>query len=48
MATHWNIPVGKIPGTGEPGGLHSMRSQRIGHDSGTKWIIQVKLSFYYH
>ena len=33
MATHSRILAGKIPGTGEPGGLQSMGSQRVGHDS---------------
>ena len=33
MATHSNIPAWEIPGTEEPGGLQSMGSQRVGHDS---------------
>ena len=32
MATHSNILAGKIPWTGEPGGLQSMGSQRVRHD----------------
>ena len=32
MATHSSILVWRIPGTGEPGGLPSMRLNRIGHD----------------
>ena len=32
MATHSNILAWKIPWTEEPGGLHSMESQRVGHD----------------
>ena len=32
MATHFNILAGKIPWTGEPRGLQSMRSQRVEHD----------------
>ena len=32
MATHFSILAWRIPGTGEPGGLPSMESQRIGHD----------------
>ena len=32
MATHSSIPAWKIPWTEEPGGLQSMRSQRVGHD----------------
>ena len=36
MATHSNILAWRIPWTGEPGGLQSMRSQRVGHDLMTK------------
>ena len=32
MATHSSILEWRIPGTGEPGGLPSMRSQRVRHD----------------
>ena len=32
MATHSSILAWRIPGTGEPGGLLSMRSHRVGHD----------------
>ena len=32
MATHSNILAWRIPGTGEPGGLQSIGSQRVGHD----------------
>ena len=32
MATHSSILSGKIPWTGEPGGLQSMGSQRVRHD----------------
>ena len=32
MATHLRILAWRIPGTGEPGGLPSMRSHRVGHD----------------
>ena len=32
MATHSNIPAGKIPWTGEPRGLQSVRSQRVEHN----------------
>jgi len=32
MATHSNILAWKIPGMGEPGGLLSMGSHRVGHD----------------
>ena len=32
MATHSSILAWRIPGTGEPGGLPSLGSHRIGHD----------------
>ena len=32
MATHSSILAWEIPWTEEPGGLHSMGSQRVGHD----------------
>ena len=32
MATHSSIFAWRIPGTGEPGGLQSMGSLRVGHD----------------
>ena len=32
MATHCSILAWEIPWTEEPGGLQSMRSQRVGHD----------------
>ena len=32
MATHSNVLALRIPGTGEPGGLPSMESHRVGHD----------------
>ena len=32
MATHPNVLAWRIPGMGEPGGLPSMRSHRVGHD----------------
>ena len=31
MATHSSILAWRIPGTGEPGGLQSMGSHRVGH-----------------
>ena len=33
MATHSSILAWRIPGMGEPGGLPSMGSHRVGHDS---------------
>ena len=32
MATHSSVLAGRIPGTGESGGLPSMGSHRVGHD----------------
>ena len=33
MATHSSVLAWRIPGTREPGGLRSMGSHRVGHDS---------------
>ena len=32
MATHSSVIAWRIPGTGEPGGLMSIGSHRVGHD----------------
>ena len=32
MATHCSVLAWRIPGMGEPGGLPSMGSHRVGHD----------------
>ena len=32
MATHSSVLAWRIPETGEPGGLQSMGSHRVGHD----------------
>ena len=32
MATHSSVLAWRTPGTGEPGGLPSMGSHRVGHD----------------
>ena len=32
MATHSSVVAWRIPGTGEPGGLPSMGSHRVGHN----------------
>ena len=32
IATHSTVLAWRIPGTGEPGGLLSMGSHRVGHD----------------
>ena len=31
MATHSSVLAWRVPGTGEPGGLPSMGSHRVGH-----------------
>ena len=36
MAAHSSVLTWEIPQTAEPGGLQSMGSQRVGHDSVTK------------
>ena len=43
MATHSSVIAWRIPGTGEPGGLPSMGSHRVGHDkrlssSSSQWL----------
>ena len=32
MATHSSVLAWRVPGTGEPGGLPSMGTHRVGHD----------------
>ena len=32
MATHSSVLAWRVPGTGEPGGLSSLGSHRVGHD----------------
>ena len=39
MAIHSSILAWKIPWTEEPGGLQSMRSQRVRHDWATQHIL---------
>ena len=39
MATHSGFLAWEIPWTEEPGGLQSMGSQRVGHNSATKTTI---------
>ena len=43
MATHSSVLVWRIPGTGEPGGLPSMGSHRVGHD----WSNLAAAAYYY-
>ena len=56
MAPHSSVLAWRIPGTGEPGGLPSMGSHRVGHDWGdlaaaaaaeVKWYVFVFLSLTY-
>ena len=35
MATHYSVLAWRIPGMGEPGGLPSMWSHRVGQDEAT-------------
>ena len=48
MATHFSVLAWRIPGTGEPGGLLSMGSHRVGHDwsdlaaAVAAWCLQQK------
>ena len=44
MATHSSTLARKIPWTEESGGLQSMESQRVGHDSATKQQQQMAIS----
>ena len=42
MATHSSVLAWRIPGTGEPGGLPSMGSHRVGHNI-LKMMVKVKV-----
>ena len=44
MVTHSSVLAWRIPGTGEPGGLPSMGSHRVGHD----WIDLAAAAAVYH
>ena len=46
VATHSSVLAWRIPGTGEPGGLLSMGSHRVGHDWSdlAETIIQIEVS----
>ena len=39
MATHSSALAWRIPGTGEPGRLPSMGSQRVGYELATEQIV---------
>ena len=47
MATHSSVLAWRIPGTGEPGGLPSMGSQRVGHDWSDLAEVAAACSFYF-
>ena len=44
MATHSSVPAWRIPGLGEPGGLPSMGSHRVGH----YWATSLSLFTFMH
>ena len=44
MAPHSSVPAWRIPGTGEPGGLQSMRSLRVWHN----WMTSLLLFTFMH
>ena len=46
MATHSNILAWRIPGTGEPGGLQSMRLPRVRYDLAIELQVVLKTCFY--
>ena len=48
MSTHYNILAWKIPWTKEPGGLQSMRLQRVRHDFATKQQLHSNNMFSVH
>ena len=41
MATHSSVLAWRIPGTGEPGGLPSLGSHRVGHDCFLDLIYEI-------
>ena len=47
MATHSSILAWRIPWSEEPGGLHSMGSQRVGHDWATSFSLSFHFNFFY-
>ena len=48
MATHSSILAWRIPGTGEPGGLPSMGSHRVGHDWSDLAAVATGLFFFFY
>ena len=45
MATHFSVLAWRIPGTGEPGGLPSMGSHRVGQDCSDLAVAAVPTAF---
>ena len=45
MATHSSVFAWRIPGTGEPGGLLSMGSHRVRHDSSDLAVAVAGMKF---
>ena len=54
MATHSSVLAWRIPGMGEPGGLLSMGSYRVGHDRSDlaaaavvvyRWFLMLRTDF---
>ena len=48
MATHASVLAWRIPGTGEPGGLPSLGSHRVGHDLGDLSAAAAAAAACYH
>ena len=55
MAPHSSVLAWRIPGTGEPGGLPSMGSHRVGHNRSDlaaaamiRWILNESLFVFLH
>ena len=44
MATHSSVLAWRIPGTGEPGGLPSIGSHRIGHNGSRNHFLFSKFT----
>ena len=44
MATHSSVLAWRVPGTGEPGGLPSMGSHRVGHDCSDSAVAAAELA----
>ena len=48
MATHSSVLAWRIPGMGEPGGLPSMGSHRVGYDGSNLAAVAATVSFGMH